>query len=50
MRVEEAMESFPKEAGIARCGEPEEIVELMAFLVSNVASAMKMDGGEIKAV
>lgn len=55
MSVEEAMEKFPKEAGIARFGEPEEIAELMAFLVSPAAkwmtgSALRMDGGEVKAV
>jgi 3-oxoacyl-[acyl-carrier protein] reductase len=55
MSVEEARERFPKEAGIARFGEPEEIAELMTFLVSPAAkwmtgSAIRMDGGEIKAV
>jgi 3-oxoacyl-[acyl-carrier protein] reductase len=34
MTVEEATANFPKEAGIARYGEPEEIAELLAFLVS----------------
>jgi len=43
----------PKEAGIARYGEPEEIAELMAFLVSPAArwptgSALRADGGEVK--
>jgi NAD(P)-dependent dehydrogenase (short-subunit alcohol dehydrogenase family) len=55
MSVEEATAKFPKEAGIARYGEPEEIAELMAFLVSPGArwmtgSALRMDGGEVKAV
>ncbi len=55
MTVEEATASFPKEAGIARYGEPEEIAELMAFLVSPAAkwmtgSALRMDGGEVKSV
>jgi NAD(P)-dependent dehydrogenase (short-subunit alcohol dehydrogenase family) len=55
MTVEEAMVSFPREAGIARYGEPEEIAELMAFLVSPGArwmtgSALRMDGGEVKSV
>jgi hypothetical protein len=31
MSVEEATEKFPREAGIARYGRPEEIAELMAF-------------------
>lgn len=55
MSVEEATVQFPKEAGIARYGEPEEIAELMAFLVSPAAkwmtgAALRMDGGEVKAV
>lgn len=54
MTVEEATEKFPREAGIARYGEPEEIAELMAFLVSPAArwmtgSTIRMDGGEVKA-
>lgn len=55
MTVEEATANFPKEAGIARYGEPEEIAELMAFLVSPGArwmtgSALRMDGGEVKSI
>ncbi|HUA25975.1 MAG TPA: SDR family oxidoreductase [Steroidobacteraceae bacterium] len=55
MTVEEATAGFPKEAGIARYGEPEEIAELMAFLVSPGAkwltgSQLRMDGGEVKSV
>ena len=55
MTLEQAMEKFPAEAGIGRFGEPEEIAELMAFLVSPGArwmtgSAVRMDGGEIKSV
>jgi 3-oxoacyl-[acyl-carrier protein] reductase len=55
MTVEEATEKFPREAGIARYGEPEEIAELMAFLVSPGArwmtgSALRMDGGEVKSI
>lgn len=54
MTVEEATTAFPREAGIARYGEPEEIAELMAFLVSPGAkwmtgSTIRMDGGEVKA-
>jgi 3-oxoacyl-[acyl-carrier protein] reductase len=53
MTVQEATANFPKEAGIARYGEPEEIAELMAFLVSPGAkwltgSQLRMDGGEVK--
>jgi NAD(P)-dependent dehydrogenase (short-subunit alcohol dehydrogenase family) len=55
MSVEDATAKFPKEAGIARYGEPEEIAELMAFLVSPGArwmtgSVLRMDGGEVKAI
>jgi NAD(P)-dependent dehydrogenase (short-subunit alcohol dehydrogenase family) len=55
MTVEEATAKFPSEAGIARYGEPEEIAELLAFLVSRGAkwltgSALRMDGGEVKSV
>lgn len=55
MTAAEAMERFPREAGIARYGTPEEIAELMAFLVSPAArwmtgSMLRMDGGEVKSV
>jgi 3-oxoacyl-[acyl-carrier protein] reductase len=55
MTVEQATVKFPQEAGIARYGEPEEIAELMAFLVSPGArwmtgSTLRMDGGEVKSV
>jgi NAD(P)-dependent dehydrogenase (short-subunit alcohol dehydrogenase family) len=55
MTVEAAAANFPKDAGIARYGEPEEIAELMAFLVSPGArwmtgSALRMDGGEVKSI
>jgi len=55
MTAEEAMAAFPQEAGIARYGEPQEIAELMAFLVSPGArwmtgSAVRMDGGEVKSI
>jgi 3-oxoacyl-[acyl-carrier protein] reductase len=55
MTVEEATAKFPGEAGITRYGEPEDIAELMAFLVSPGArwmtgSTLRMDGGEVKSV
>jgi NAD(P)-dependent dehydrogenase (short-subunit alcohol dehydrogenase family) len=55
MTVEEATARFPQEAGIARYGEPREIAELMAFLVSPSArwmtgSTVRMDGGEVKSI
>ncbi|OXC72114.1 SDR family oxidoreductase [Caballeronia sordidicola] len=55
MTVEEATDRFPLEVGITRYGEPEDIAELMAFLVSPGArwmtgSAIRMDGGEVKSI
>ena len=55
MTVAEATAKFPAEAGIARYGQPEEIAELMAFLVSPPArwltgSTLRMDGGEVKSI
>jgi 3-oxoacyl-[acyl-carrier protein] reductase len=55
MTVEEAVKKFPEEVGIARFGKPEEIAELMAFLVSPGAkwmtgSCVRMDGGEVKGI
>jgi 3-oxoacyl-[acyl-carrier protein] reductase len=55
MTVEEAMSRFPQQAGITRFGKPEEIADLMAYLVSPAAkwmtgAAVRIDGGEIKGV
>ena len=55
LSVEEAIEKFPEQAGIARLGKPEEIAELMAYLVSPAAkwmtgTSVRMDGGEIKGI
>ena len=55
MSVEEATKKFPDEAGISRYGQPEEIAELLAFMVSPPAkwmtgSSVRMDGGEIKGI
>ncbi|MEX3937821.1 SDR family oxidoreductase [Paraburkholderia phymatum] len=55
MTVEEATAKFPMEAGIARYGTPEEIAELMAFIVSPGAwwmtgTTLRMDGGEVKSI
>ena len=55
MTVEEATNKFPAEAGISRYGTPEEIADLMAFLVSPAAkwltgTSVRMDGGEIKGI
>lgn len=55
MSVEEATAKFPAEAGIARYGTPEEIAELMAFVVSPGAhwmtgTTLRMDGGEVKSI
>lgn len=55
MSVEEAMKRFPQEAGISRYGQPEEIAEVLAFMVSPAAkwmtgTSVRMDGGEIKGI
>jgi 3-oxoacyl-[acyl-carrier protein] reductase len=55
MTVEETMSRFPQQAGTTRFGKPEEIADLMAYLVSPAAkwmtgAAVRMDGGEIKGV
>lgn len=55
MTFDEAVKRFPEEAGIARFGKPEEIAELMAFMVSPAAkwltgASVRMDGGEVKGV
>jgi 3-oxoacyl-[acyl-carrier protein] reductase len=55
MTVEEATKEFPEEAGISRYGRPEEIADLLAFMVSPAAkwmtgTSVRMDGGEIKGI
>ena len=55
LTVEEAIEKFPEQAGITRLGKPEEIADLMSYLVSPAAkwmtgSSVRMDGGEIKSI
>lgn len=55
MTVEEAMNEFPKQAGISRYGQAEEIADLLAFMVSPAAkwmtgASVRMDGGEIKSI
>jgi 3-oxoacyl-[acyl-carrier protein] reductase len=55
LTVDEAVKKFPEEVGIARFGKPEEIADLMAYLVSPAAkwmtgSCIRMDGGEVKSI
>jgi 3-oxoacyl-[acyl-carrier protein] reductase len=55
MSVEDAIKKFPEEAGISRYGQPEEIAELLAFMVSHNAkwmtgTSIRMDGGEVKGI
>lgn len=55
MSVNEAIKQFPEKVGISRYGEPEEIAELLAFMVSPAAkwmtgTSVRMDGGEIKGI
>jgi 3-oxoacyl-[acyl-carrier protein] reductase len=55
LAVEEAIKKFPEQAGISRLGRPEEIADLMAYLVSPAAkwmtgASVRIDGGEIKGI
>jgi 3-oxoacyl-[acyl-carrier protein] reductase len=55
LTVEEAKKKFPEEAGISRFGKPEEIADLMAYMVSPAAkwmtgTSVRMDGGEVKGI
>jgi 3-oxoacyl-[acyl-carrier protein] reductase len=55
LTVEEAIKKFPEQAGITRFGKPEEIADLMAYLVSPAAkwmtgASVRIDGGEIKGI
>ena len=55
MSIEEATRKFPQDAGISRYGRPEEIAELLGFMVSPAAkwmtgASLRMDGGEIKGI
>jgi 3-oxoacyl-[acyl-carrier protein] reductase len=55
MSVEEATKQFPEKVGISRYGEPDEIADLLAFMVSPAArwmtgTSVRMDGGEIKGI
>ena len=55
LTMEEAIMKFPAQAGIARFGKPEEIADLMSYLVSPAAkwmtgTSVRMDGGEIKTI
>jgi 3-oxoacyl-[acyl-carrier protein] reductase len=55
LTVEEATKKFPEEVGIARFGQPEEIADLLAYIVSPAAkwmtgTSVRMDGGEIKGI
>jgi 3-oxoacyl-[acyl-carrier protein] reductase len=55
LTVEQALKRFPEQAGITRFGKPEEIAELMGYLLSPAAkwmtgASVRMDGGEIKTI
>ena len=55
LTVEDAIKKFPEEAGISRFGKPEEIADLLGYLVSPAAkwmtgASIRMDGGEIKGI
>jgi len=53
LSVKEATERFPEQVDISRYGRPEEIADLLGFMVSPFAkwmtgTSVRMDGGEIK--
>jgi NAD(P)-dependent dehydrogenase (short-subunit alcohol dehydrogenase family) len=55
LTVEEAIKNFPEEVGISRFGKPEEIADLLGYLVSPAAkwmtgASVRIDGGEIKGI
>jgi NAD(P)-dependent dehydrogenase (short-subunit alcohol dehydrogenase family) len=55
LSVKEATERFPEQVGISRYGRPEEIADLLSFMVSPSAkwmtgTSVRMDGGEIKGI
>jgi 3-oxoacyl-[acyl-carrier protein] reductase len=55
LTVEEAIEKFPDEAAISRFGKPEEVADLLSYLVSPSAkwmtgASVRIDGGEIKGI
>jgi 3-oxoacyl-[acyl-carrier protein] reductase len=55
LAVEQAVQKFPAEAGISRFGKPEEIADLLGYMVSPAAkwmtgASVRMDGGEIKGI
>jgi 3-oxoacyl-[acyl-carrier protein] reductase len=55
LTVQEAREKFLEAAGISRYGKPEEVADLMGYLVSPAAkrltgTAIRIDGGEVKGV
>src|SRR5271163_2665849 len=55
LTVEEAIGKFPEEAGISRLGQPEEVADLLAYLVSAPAkwltgASLRIDGGEFKGI
>jgi 3-oxoacyl-[acyl-carrier protein] reductase len=55
LTYDEAVKKFPEEVGIKRFGKPEEIADLLGYLVSPAAkwltgASVRMDGGEVKGI
>ena len=55
LTVVEAIRKYPEQSGISRFGEPEDIANLLAYLVSPAAkwmtgASLRIDGGEFKGI
>ena len=55
LTMDEAIKKFPEQAGIARFGKPDEIADLISYLVSPAAkwmtgASLRMDGSEFKGI
>ena len=53
--LDEARQMLLTQAGISRYGEPQDIADLMAFLISPAArwmtgTQLRVDGGEVKSI
>jgi 3-oxoacyl-[acyl-carrier protein] reductase len=55
LTVEKPVKRFPEQAGTTRFGKPEEVADLMSYMISPAAkwmtgASVRIDGGEIKGI